>query len=46
MVITDTIPLGDKAERTGKVKVLSVAGLLAEAIKRIHQNESVSSLFV
>ena len=46
VVITDTIPLGDKAERTTKVKVLSVAGLLAEAIRRIHGDESVSSLFV
>jgi ribose-phosphate pyrophosphokinase len=46
VVITDTIPLGDKAESTEKVKVLSVAELLAEAIRRIHQDESVSSLFV
>ncbi len=46
MVITDTIPLGEKAEMTGKIKILPVAELLAEAIKRIHHNESVSSLFV
>jgi ribose-phosphate pyrophosphokinase len=46
VVITDTIPLGDKTERTEKVKVLTVAELLAEAIRRIHQDESVSSLFV
>ncbi len=46
IVITDTIPLVDKAEKTKKVKVLSVADVLAEAIRRIHQNESVSSLFV
>jgi ribose-phosphate pyrophosphokinase len=46
MVITDTIPLGVKAEMTGKIKILPVAELLAEAIKRIHHNESVSSLFV
>lgn len=46
IVVTDTIPLDDKAEKTEKVKVLSVAELLAEAIRRIHQNESVSSLFV
>ena len=46
VVVTDTIPLEDKAERSEKIKVLSVAELLAEAIRRIHQNESVSSLFV
>ncbi|MRR57380.1 MAG: ribose-phosphate pyrophosphokinase [Deltaproteobacteria bacterium] len=46
MVITDTIPLSEVAAQSGKIKVLSVAGLLAEAIRRIHCNESVSSLFV
>lgn len=46
VVLTDTITLGVKAEQTNKVVVLSVAGLLAEAIRRIHEDESVSSLFV
>jgi len=46
VLLTDTIPLGEKADRTGKIKVLTVAGLLAEAIRRIHEDESVSSLFV
>jgi ribose-phosphate pyrophosphokinase len=46
VLITDTIPLGGKAELTEKVKVLSVAELLAEAIRRIHDDESVSSLFI
>jgi len=45
ILLTDTIPLGDKAERTTKIKMLSVSGLLAEAIRRIHEDESVSSLF-
>ena len=46
VLLTDTIPLGEQAERTSKIKVVSVAGLLAEAIRRIHDDESVSSLFV
>lgn len=46
IVLTDTIPQGDKEQQTGKVRMLSVANLLAEAIRRIHEDESVSSLFV
>jgi ribose-phosphate pyrophosphokinase len=45
VVVTDTIPLTDEAKKIGKIKVLSVAGMLGEAIKRIHRDESVSSLF-
>ena len=45
VLITDTIPLRDGGSKTTKVKVLSVAELLAEAIRRIHEDESVSSLF-
>ncbi|NQS89008.1 ribose-phosphate pyrophosphokinase [Patescibacteria group bacterium] len=44
MVVTDTIPLNSKRTKN-KIKVLSVAPLLGEAIKRIHQNRSVSKLF-
>jgi ribose-phosphate pyrophosphokinase len=46
IVVTDTIPVSEEAKALGKVTVLSVAELLGEAIKRIHRNESVSSLFV
>jgi ribose-phosphate pyrophosphokinase len=46
MVVADTIPLGDKTKQCPKIKSLTVAKLLAEAIKRIHTGESVSSLFV
>ena len=45
IVVTNTIPLNSYTEKIGKVKVLSVAAMLGEAIKRIHRNESVSSLF-
>jgi ribose-phosphate pyrophosphokinase len=46
VVITDTVPLGEKAALTSKIKVLSIAELLAETVRRIHEDESVSSLFV
>lgn len=44
LVVTDSIPLGDSGQHP-RIKVLSVAKLLSEAIKRIHNEESVSSLF-
>ncbi len=46
MVVTDTIPLREKAKECPTIKVFSIAGLLAEAIQRIYRDESVSSLFV
>ncbi|MDD4939574.1 MAG: ribose-phosphate pyrophosphokinase [Candidatus Omnitrophica bacterium] len=44
LLITDTIPLSN-GKKHSRIKVLSVAELLGEAIKRIHHEESVSSLF-
>jgi ribose-phosphate pyrophosphokinase len=44
LLITDSIPL-DNSKKHSKIKVLSAANLLGEAIKRIHNEESVSSLF-
>lgn len=46
VIVTDTIPLGDKINACSKIKVLSVAGLLAKAIHNIHTESSVSVLFV
>jgi ribose-phosphate pyrophosphokinase len=46
VVVTNTIPLKKEADSCSKIKVLTVAPLLGEAIKRIHNNDSVSSLFV
>ncbi|MFO0752169.1 MAG: ribose-phosphate pyrophosphokinase [Thermodesulfovibrionales bacterium] len=46
VITTDTIPLDEKVNVCRKVKVLSVSKLLADAIRRIHEETSVSSLFV
>ncbi|MCK4495397.1 MAG: ribose-phosphate pyrophosphokinase, partial [Candidatus Aminicenantes bacterium] len=45
LVVTNTIPLPQGKAKT-KLKVLSVASLLGEAVRRIHENRSVSSLFL
>lgn len=45
VIVTNTIPMDSKQERCKKLTVLSVAPLLGEAIKRIHEETSVSSLF-
>ncbi|NDY42066.1 ribose-phosphate pyrophosphokinase [Dissulfurirhabdus thermomarina] len=46
LVVTNTIPLREEARRLDKIRVLSVSNLLGEAIRRIHNDDSVSSLFV
>ena len=46
LVVTDTIPLSKEAQACKKIRVLSVAGLLAETILRISNEDSVSSLFM
>jgi ribose-phosphate pyrophosphokinase len=46
VVVTDTIPLRSDAQGCRKIRVLSVAGLLAETILRISNEDSVSSLFM
>jgi ribose-phosphate pyrophosphokinase len=46
LVVTDTIPLAPEAKACGRIRVLSVAALLAETIRRIRDEESVSSLYV
>jgi ribose-phosphate pyrophosphokinase len=48
LVVTDTIPLSEAAqelEKEGKIKVLTIAGLLGRAIESIHMETSVSTLF-
>ena len=46
LVVTDTIPLSAEARGAGRIRQLSVAELLAETIRRIRDEESVSSLYV
>src|SRR3990172_986328 len=46
LVVTDTIPLHEDAEKCTRIRVLSIAGLLAETMLRISNEDSVSSLFV
>ena len=46
VVVTDTIPLTPAAEACGRIRCVSIAGLLAETMRRINNEESVSSLFV
>ncbi len=46
VVVTNTIPLREEAQKLKRIKVLSVSELLGEAIRRIHNDDSVSSLFI
>jgi ribose-phosphate pyrophosphokinase len=46
LVVTNSVPLQPEAQKCKKIKVLSVARLIAEAIRRTHDEQSISSLFV
>src|ERR1700733_1720579 len=46
LVVTDTIPLSEAAKQVSKIKVRSIAGLIGRAIQSIHEETSVSRLFV
>ena len=46
LVVTDTIPLGEEAAASDKIRQLSVAAMLAESIRRVCEGESLSSMFV
>lgn len=45
LVVTDTIPLTDEAKACGKIRQLTLAGLLAESIRRVNNEESISAMF-
>ncbi|HEB75952.1 MAG TPA: ribose-phosphate pyrophosphokinase [Nitrospirae bacterium] len=46
VIVTNTIPLDSKKEKCSKITILSIARIFAESIKRIHEETSISSLFV
>jgi ribose-phosphate pyrophosphokinase len=46
VVVTDTIPLSEEAQACSKIRQLSTAELLAETMRRISDDESVSSLYL
>jgi ribose-phosphate pyrophosphokinase len=46
LVVTDSIPLGEEAKKCSKIKQITISNLMAEAILRIHNFDSVSSLFI
>jgi len=46
LVVTNTIPLQPAAQASSKIRQLSIAGILAESMRRINNEESVSSLFM
>ena len=45
LVVTDTIPLSPEAKATGRIRQLTIADLLAESIRRVSNEESISALF-
>lgn len=46
LIVTNTIPLGEEARKSPKIKTLSISSLLADAIRRIYEDDSVSCLFI
>ncbi|MFT5718091.1 MAG: ribose-phosphate pyrophosphokinase [Oleiphilaceae bacterium] len=45
LIVTDTIPLSDKAKKCGKIRQLTISSLIAESMRRISNEESISALF-
>lgn len=45
IIVTDTIPLSDEIKALGKVRILTLSGMLSEAIRRISNEESISAMF-
>ncbi|MFL0806161.1 MAG: ribose-phosphate pyrophosphokinase [Oceanobacter sp.] len=45
LVVTDTVPLSEAAKATGTIRQLTISGLLAEAVRRVNNEESISAMF-
>jgi ribose-phosphate pyrophosphokinase len=45
LIVTDTIPLSEEAKSLGKIRQLTIADLLAESMRRVSNEESISALF-
>ena len=45
LVVTDTIPLSDEARDCGRIRQMSMSSLLAETLRRINNEESISAMF-
>ena len=45
VVVTDSIPLSDEIKALGKVRQLTLSGMLSEAIRRVCNEESISAMF-
>ena len=46
LVVTDTIPLSKEAQSSNKIRVVTMAPTLAEAIRRVNNEESISAMFL
>jgi ribose-phosphate pyrophosphokinase len=45
LIVTDTIPLSEAAQACSRIRQLGIAGLLAEAMRRVSNEESISAMF-
>ncbi len=45
LIVTDTIPIRDEVMKCGKIRQLTISGLLAEAVRRVSNEESISAMF-
>lgn len=45
LIVTDTIPIRDEIMKCGKIRQLTISGLLAEAVRRVSNEESISAMF-
>ena len=46
LVVTDTIPLSEEAQKCKKIRIVTMAPTLAEAIRRVNNEESISAMFL